>query len=518
MSGEKIRVYVPRDAAALAVGADKVAIALAGAAGDTVEIVRNGSRGLLWLEPMIEVATPEGRIAYGPVKAKDVEGLLAAGLLQGGDHPLRLGKPEEIPYLARQSRLTFERCGIIDPIDIADYRAHGGFVGLRNALEMSDEDITETVTKSGLRGRGGAGFPTGIKWTTVRKAQADQKVHRLQRRRGRQRHLRRPDDHGGRPLRAHRGHDDRRDRRRCDRGLHLHPFRVSARLPHDAEGDRDRHRRRRAGRQRARLGKPFRLHARLGAGAYICGEETSLLESLEGRRGVVRAKPPIPALKGLFGKPTVCNNVISLCSVPWIMAHGGQAYADYGFGKSRGTLCIQLGGNIKRGGLIEVGFGATLGEIVDEWGGGTVTGRPVRAAMVGGPLGAYFPTSLFDTPLDYESFAAKAGLVGHGGIVVFDDTVDMAAQARFAFEFCEAESCGKCTPCRIGATRGRETMDKVIAGIDLDKNLSLVEELCVTMTDASLCAMGGLTPVPVKSAMTHFPEDFVPAHQRQAAE
>ena len=265
-------------------------------------------------------------------------------------------------------------------------------------------------------------------------------------------------------------------------------------------------------------GKAFRLHARLGAGAYICGEETSLLESLEGKRGVVRAKPPIPALKGLFGKPTVCNNVISLCSVPWIMSHGGQAYADYGMGKSRGTLCIQLGGNVKYGGLIELGFGVSLGEIVEEWGGGTLTGRPVRAAMVGGPLGAYFPTSLFDTPLDYEAFAAKAGLVGHGGIVVFDDTVDMAQQARFAFEFCEAESCGKCTPCRIGATRGRETMDKVIAGLELDKNLSLVEELCVTMTDASLCAMGGLTPVPVKSAMTHFPQDFVPANKRIAAE
>ena len=265
-------------------------------------------------------------------------------------------------------------------------------------------------------------------------------------------------------------------------------------------------------------GKPFRLHARLGAGAYICGEETSLLESLEGRRGVVRAKPPLPALKGLFGKPTVVNNVISLCSVPWILSHGGQAYADYGMGRSRGTLCIQLGGNVKQGGLIELGFGVTLGEIVDTWGGGTITGRPVRAAMVGGPLGAYFPRELFDTPLDYEAFAAKGGLVGHGGIVVFDDTVDMASQARFAFEFCEAESCGKCTPCRIGATRGKETMEKVIAGVQIEKNLDLVRDLCVTMTDGSLCAMGGLTPIPVKSALQHFPQDFVPAERRQAAE
>ena len=265
-------------------------------------------------------------------------------------------------------------------------------------------------------------------------------------------------------------------------------------------------------------GKAFRLYTRLGAGAYICGEETSLLESLEGRRGVVRAKPPLPALKGAFGQPTVVNNVISLCSVPWIMSHGGQAYAEYGLGRSRGTLCVQLGGNVKQGGLIEVGFGISLGDVIEQFGLGTASGRPVRAAMVGGPLGAYFPPKLFDTPLDYEAFAAKAGLVGHGGIVVFDDTVDMAEQARFAFEFCEAESCGKCTPCRIGATRGRETMEKIIAGTNIEKNLDLISDLCVTMTDGSLCAMGGLTPIPVKSAMTHFPEDFVPAERRVAAE
>ena len=515
---ERVKVYVPRDAAALAVGAERVAKALAAAAGDRIEIVRNGSRGLAWLEPMIEVATPDGRIAYGPVKPRDVEELLAAGLLEGGAHRLRLGRPEEIPYLAKQSRLTFERCGIIDPLDIADYRAHGGFKGLEKALTMTDEAITEEVTQSGLRGRGGAGFPTGIKWTTVRNARADQKYIVCNADEG---------DSGtfadrmimeGDPFVLIEGMTIAALAVGATEGYiyirseYPHAFRTMSEAIEIATRDGA------LGDSVLGSGKRFRLHARLGAGAYICGEETSLLESLEGRRGVVRAKPPLPALKGLFGKPTVCNNVISLCSVPWIMSNGAKAYADYGMGRSRGTLCIQLGGNVKYGGLIELGFGVTLGEIVEEFGGGTLTGRPVRAAMVGGPLGAYFPTSLFDTPLDYEAFAAKAGLVGHGGIVVFDDTVDMAQQARFAFEFCEAESCGKCTPCRIGATRGRETMDKVIAGVELDKNLSLIEDLCVTMTDASLCAMGGLTPVPVKSAMTHFPEDFVPAHRRQAAE
>jgi formate dehydrogenase iron-sulfur subunit len=506
-----VTIYVPCDAAALAVGADKVAKELALRLGERATIVRNGSRGLLWLEPMVEVATPDGRIAYGPVKPKDVEGLVAAGLLEGGAHPLRLGRPEEIPYLAKQSRLTFERCGLIDPLSLDDYRAHGGLAGLERALTLSDEAITEIVTESGLRGRGGAGFPTGIKWTTVRKAQADQKYIVCNADEG---------DSGtfadrmimeGDPFVLIEGMTIAALAVGATEGYiyirseYPHAFRTVSRAIEIATE------RGVLGPSVLGSGKAFVLHARLGAGAYICGEETSLLESLEGRRGVVRAKPPLPALQGLFGKPTVVNNVISLCSVPWILAHGGKAYADYGMGRSRGTLCIQLGGNVKQGGLIELGFGVTLGEIVETFGGGTISGRPVRAAMVGGPLGAYFPTSLFDTPLDYEAFAAKAGLVGHGGIVVFDDTVDMAAQARFAFEFCEAESCGKCTPCRIGATRGRETMDKVIAGREVERNLALIEDLCVTMTDGSLCAMGGLTPVPVKSAMTHFPEDFAAA-------
>ncbi len=513
-----ITVYVPCDAAAVAVGANKVAKALADKAGADIAIVRNGSRGLLWLEPMIEVATPEGRIAYGPVKLADLDSLLAADFLAGGAHRLRLGRPEDIPYLAKQSRLTFERCGIIDPISIADYRAHGGYEGLKKAIALSDEAITDLVTESGLRGRGGAGFPTGIKWTTVRKAKGDQKYIVCNADEG---------DSGtfadrmimeGDPFCLIEGMTIAALAVGATEGYiyirseYPHAFKTISTAIEIATADGA------LGESVLGCGRAFRLHARLGAGAYICGEETSLLESLEGRRGVVRAKPPLPALQGLFGMPTVVNNVISLCSVPWILAHGDKAYADYGMGRSRGTLCIQLGGNIKNGGLIELGFGISLGEVINGFGGGTITGRPIRAAMVGGPLGAYFPPALFDTPLDYEAFAAKAGLVGHGGIVVFDDTVDMARQARFAFEFCEAESCGKCTPCRIGATRGRETMDKVIAGTDLEKNLMLVEELCITMTDGSLCAMGGLTPIPVKSAMTHFPEDFAPAAHRVAAE
>jgi formate dehydrogenase iron-sulfur subunit len=265
--------------------------------------------------------------------------------------------------------------------------------------------------------------------------------------------------------------------------------------------------------------RAFDLEVRVGAGAYVCGEETALLESLEGRRGIVRAKPPLPAHKGLFGQPTVINNVLSFAAVPFIMAEGAKAYADYGMGRSRGTMPIQLAGNIKRGGLFETAFGVTLGELVDDIGGGTASGRPVKAVQVGGPLGAYFPRALFDMPFDYEAFALRDGLIGHGGVVVFDDMVDMARQAKFAFEFCAIESCGKCTPCRVGSTRGAETVAKIMAGEGPEANLALVADLCNTMKFGSLCALGGFTPYPVMSALTHFPDDF---HRRaprlQAAE
>ena len=259
------------------------------------------------------------------------------------------------------------------------------------------------------------------------------------------------------------------------------------------------------------LGADFDIEVRAGAGAYVCGEETSLLESIEGKRGEVRAKPPLPAIEGLFGRPTIINNVLTLAAVPFILAEGGKAYADYGMGRSRGTMPIQLAGNVKNGGLFETAFGITLGELVNDIGGGTLSGRPVRAVQVGGPLGAYFPPSMFHLPFDYEAFAAADGLIGHAGIVVFDDTVDMARMARFAMEFCAAESCGKCTPCRIGSVRGLETIDRIIAGENEEANRALVEALCETMKFGSLCALGGFTPYPVLSALKHFPEDFARA-------
>jgi formate dehydrogenase iron-sulfur subunit len=500
------RIFVPRDAAALALGADAVATALASHA----TVVRTGSRGLFWLEPMIEVETTSGRIAYGPVSAADIPGLLSGGLLTGGAHPLRLGLPEELPFLARQTRLTFARCGVIDPLSLEDNRAHGGLAGLERARAIGPEATIETVLKSGLRGRGGAGFPAGIKWKTAADANGIRKFIVCNA------------DEGDSGTYA--------DRMLMEgdpfcliEGMAIAAFAVGAskgyvytrsEYPHAiATFDAALGIARGAG----ILGKDFDIEQRVGAGAYVCGEETSLLESLEGRRGQVRAKPPLPAHKGLFGAPTVINNVITLASVPVILRDGPESYQALGFGRSRGTMPIQLAGNVRFGGLFEAGFGLTLGEIVNDIGGGTRSGRPVRAVQVGGPLGAYFPPALFDTPFDYEAFAAKDGLIGHGGVVVFDDTVDLAHQARFAMEFCSAESCGKCTPCRIGSVRGMETMDKIMAGIAVDANIELIRDLCHTMKFGSLCALGGFIPYPVMSALEHFPEDFRRARLAPAA-
>jgi len=491
------RIFVPKDAAALALGADAVAAALA----DHATVVRTGSRGLFWLEPMIEVETPSGRIAYGPVTREAVAGLLAAGLLEGGAHPLRLGKPEDIPFLARQTRLVFARCGIVDPLSLDDYRAAGGLKGLARAREIGPAATTEAVTKSGLRGRGGAGFPTGIKWQTTAAAEGSRKFIVCNADEG---------DSGtyadrmlmeGDPFSLIEGMAIAGLATGASKGYVY----TRSEYPHaiatfDAALA--------VARQAGILGSDFDIEQRVGAGAYICGEETSLLESLEGRRGQVRAKPPLPAHKGLFACPTVVNNVVTLASVPAILADGPEAYQAIGMGRSRGTMPIQLAGNLRFGGLFETGFGVTLGELVNDIGGGTRSGRPVHAVQVGGPLGAYFPPALFDTPFDYEAFAARDGLIGHGGVVVFDDTVDMARQARFAMEFCALESCGKCTPCRIGSVRGAEVVDRIIAGQSVDANLALLRDLCHTMKFGSLCALGGFIPFPVMSALEHFPEDF----------
>jgi formate dehydrogenase iron-sulfur subunit len=505
-------VWVPCDSAARSVGADAVARAIGDAAakgGHAVELRRNGSRGLFWLEPLVEVVTDAGRIAYGPVTADAVRGLFEADFLRGGHHPLRLGAVEQIAYFARQERLTFARMGVTDPLSLADYEAHGGWRGLRAAVALTPAQIVDAVTRSGLRGRGGAAFPAGIKWRTALDAAGPIK------------HIACNADEGDSGTFADRMIMEG-DPFVLIEGMAIAGLAVGATQgwiylrSEYPDAERTLLAAIAAAREAGWLGpniagsgRTFEIHLRRGAGAYICGEETSMLESLEGKRGMVRSKPPLPAIAGLFGQPTVVNNVITLASVPIILDRGPEFYADYGMGRSRGTVPFQLAGNIKRGGLVEKAFGLTLRELLYEYGGGTASGRPIRTVQIGGPLGYFIPESRFDTPLDYEALAAAGGMLGHGGVVVFDDTVDMSLMARYAMEFCALESCGKCTPCRVGPTRGVEVIDRIRRREDPDRNIALLRDLCDTMVDGSLCAMGGMTPFPVRSALDHFPEDFV---------
>jgi len=496
-----MRVWVPLDAAAKAMGADEVAAVLA----RDFEVTRNGTRGMIWLEPLVEVERDGVRHGYGPVEPSDVPGLIEA-LRSGTEHPLALGPVEDLPWMKAQMRLTFARVGVTDPLSLSEYEANGGLAGLRRSIAMGPEAIVEEVTQSGLRGRGGAGFPTGIKWKTVAGAKAAQKYIVCNADEG---------DSGsfadrmlmeGDPMTLIEGMAIAGIAVGATRGYVYcrSEYPDAIRVTEAAIG---------LARQAGILGPSvlgsghaFDMEVRVGAGAYVCGEETSLLNSLEGKRGTVRAKPPIPALEGFLGRPTVVNNLVSLATIPWILAHGGAEYAKLGIGRSKGTIPIQIAGNVRHGGLFEVAFGLTLGQIIEEIGGGTASGRPVKAAQVGGPLGAYIPAKDFDVPFGYEELAGRDGLLGHAGITVFDDTADMLKLARFAMEFCAVESCGKCTPCRIGSVRGVETIDRIAAG-DAEA-IPILTDLCNTMKWGSLCALGGFAPFPVMSALTHFPEDF----------
>jgi len=501
-----MKIYVPLDSAAIALGADEVAAAI----GSRAEVVRNGSRGMVWLEPLVEVETAAGRMAFGPMTVADTDGLFG----DLSQHPKALGLTDDLPWMKGQTRLTFARVGVIDPLSLSDYRAHGGLVGLERALQMAPAAIVAEVTASGLRGRGGAGFPTGIKWKTVAEASADRKYIVCNADEGDSATFADRMLMEGDPLTLIEG--------MAIAGIACGAVKGFVYIRSEYPVAIDVMQRAVALAQAGGVlgasvlgsGRAFDMEVRVGAGAYVCGEETSLLNSLEGKRGVVRAKPPLPALEGFLGKPTVVNNVISLATVPVIMEKGAAFYKDFGLGRSRGTIPLQIAGNVRHGGLYECAFGLTLGQIVDDIGGGTLSGRPVKAVQVGGPLGAYFPRALFDTPFGYEEFTSKGGLIGHAGLTVFDDSVDMLAQARFAMEFCAIESCGKCTPCRIGAVRGVETVDRIARG-DMTA-IPLLTDLCDTMKAGSLCALGGFTPYPVLSALTHFPGDF--ARAKEAAE
>ncbi len=514
-----MKLFVSTDSSSLSIGAQAVIDSLSEAArcrNIPVDLVRTGSRGLFWLEPMIEYEHLGQRLAFGPVTPVEVPNILDALVTGNRQHPLNLGPVEGLFETQGQQRINFRRCGEIAPTSWSDYLATGGSKGLLRALQIGPAAVIETVTRSGLRGRGGAGFPTGVKWRTTWHAADATKYIVCNADEG---------DSGtfadrmlmeGDPL-------------SLIEGMVIAGFAVGAEqgyiylrseYPHAQQTLQTAidvaYANALLGSNILASGQRFDLQIRIGAGAYICGEETALLESLEGKRGTVRYKPPLPAVQGVFGKPTVVNNVITLATVPAILAEGAEAYAAIGHDTSRGTLTVQLCGNVRHPGLYELPFGCTLGHVVESLGGGSASGRPIRAVQVGGPLGAYFPTTLFDTPLDYEAFAERSGMIGHGGIVVFDDTVDMAEQARLAMGFCALESCGKCTPCRIGAVRGVEVIERILTGrsSERERNLLLLRDLCQTMLDGSLCALGGLTPYPVLSALNHFPEDFAKVAER----
>ena len=500
-----MKIFIPKDTSAVAVGADDVALALSHTRETLkAEICRNGSRGAFWLEPLVEVELATGRHAFGPVEVEDVPELLAclAGRLE--DHPKYLGLAADIPWLANQERVTFARAGLGDPTCIHTYRKLSGFSGLEKSATLAPQEIVTQILDSGLRGRGGAAFPTGIKWQTVLDTPSDQKYIVCNADEGdsgtfADRLLMEADPFqliegmviAGAAVGATLGYIYLRSEYPLAHQQLLLALDVARR-----EGY--------LGKNILNSGRDFEIELRLGAGAYICGEETSLLSSLEGRRGLVRAKPPLPAKEGLFGKPTVVNNVLTLAAVTTIMSKGSEYYASLGTGRSLGTLTVQLAGNVAKGGLVEIPFGLKLSDVLKDYAGGTFSGRSMYAIQVGGPLGAYLDSTRWDTPMEYEEFAKVGGMLGHGGVVIFDDSADMLAQASFAMEFCAHESCGKCTPCRIGAVRGAEVIEKIRKGDRVNENLILLEDLCETMESGSLCAMGGLTPGPVRSALKYF--------------
>ena len=509
-----MKIFVPNDSAARSIGADARAVAITAEAakrGVAIELVRNGTRGALWLETLVEVEVGGERIAYGPTTADDVASLFDAKFYEGGSHPLSLGATEKIEWFAKQDRVTFSRVGVNSPLDLEGYISLGGYAGLKKALSLSADAVVQEVLDSGLRGRGGAGFPAGIKWKTVLGAQADQKYVCCNADEGdsgtfADRILMEADPFtliegmtiAGTAVGATIGYIYIRSEYPDAIAAMQGAIRVATSGGY-------------LGKNICGSGKDFDLHVRVGAGSYVCGEETAMLESIEGKRGVIRSKPPLPALAGLFGKPTIINNVLTLASVPAILADGAAAYAARGVGRSLGTQIFQLAGNIKRGGIVETGFGITLDALINGFGGGTFTGKPLRAIQIGGPLGAYFGVEKLDVSMDYESLIAAGGMLGHGGVVLFDESVNLAEQAKFAMEFCSIESCGKCTPCRIGSTRGVETIVKIMSSRDaaeIAEQKSLLLDLCEVMRDGSLCAMGGLTPLPVKSALENFPSDF----------
>ncbi|TKB34744.1 MAG: formate dehydrogenase [Nitrospira sp.] len=449
------RLYLSNDTSSRAAGADKLADAWRDRS--EIQLIHTSSRGAFFLEPMVERDTAGGREAWFNVLPNDLPRIVAG---VGGT------KVAEIPYLQQQTRFTFANFGITEPLALDEYQSRGGFKGLAAAQSLSPDAIVDVLRLSGLRGRGGAAFPVWKKWQVAQQTESEQKYVVANADEG---------DAGtysdrmmmeGDPFRLIEG------MMICARAIGATRGYLYCRYEYPAAA-----RAMQFAIQKAREADlfdcddyPFDLEVVTGAGSYVCGEETALLESLEGRRGVVLAKPPYPAVSGLYGKPTIVSNVLTFATLPNILANGGAWHASLGTEGSRGTMALQIGGRVKQPGLVEVPFGLTLRDVLDRFGGGMAPGARLKAVQVGGPLGSLFPESQLDIPICYDAFAGAGAILGHGGIVVYDDDTSMVDLARHFMAFTADESCGKCTPCRVGSVRGREILERIQMGQgDLEK-------------------------------------------------
>ncbi len=487
------RLYLSNDTSSRAAGAERLAEHLRTRAD--VQLIHTSSRGAFFLEPMIERDSPTGRVAWCHVALDDLPNII----MGTGGMPV-----DAIPYLAKQTRATFANFGITEPLALDEYQSRGGFKGLEAALAMAPEAIIQELKISRLRGRGGAAFPVWNKWQVAHQTDANEKYVVVNADEG---------DAGtycdrmvmeGDPFRLIEG------MLICAHAIGATKGFIYCRQEYPAAAWSIRTAIRKA--DEAELlevnGRTFSIELVMGAGSYVCGEETALLESLEGRRGVVRAKPPYPAVAGLYGRPTIVSNVLTFATVPNILAKGGAWHASLGTERSRGTIALQLGGRLKQAGLVEIPFGMTLRHVLDQFGGGMAPGSRFKAVQVGGPLGSLFPESQLDIPICYDAFAEAGAILGHGGIVVYDQETDMVDLARHFMAFTADESCGKCTPCRIGSVRGREILERIQAGGGTVESLDLLKDLGETMKATSLCALGGRAPYPVLTAIEQFPEEF----------
>lgn len=503
------RIRVCTAASCLSSGADAVKNALVSAVvkGDLENRVHISEVGCLRLccnGPLVHV-DPEG-VLYEKVVASQAGAIVYA--LDGGECDAQRGDPSS-PFFARQQSIVLEHCGVVEPERVESYIGHGGYQSLHHALrEMTPEEVVEEVTRSGLRGRGGAGYPTGVKWATVAKTPPGQKYVVCNADEG---------DPGA--------YMDRSilesDPHKVLEGMAIAAYAVGADQAYIyVRGEYPLAIRRldTAIRQARRLGllgsgifdSPFnlRVDVRIGAGAFVCGEETALIASIEGQRGIPRPRPPYPAASGLWDKPTLINNVETFANIPVIIREGADWFAAIGTERSKGTKVFALAGKVQRSGLVEVPMGTTLREIVETIGGGVNNGGAIKAVQTGGPSGGCIPADAMDTPVDYESLKQVGSIMGSGGMIVMDETTSMVEVARFFMEFCKDESCGKCIPCRAGTVQLHHMLTRISDGKSRPVDLDRLQSLCEVVRDTSLCGLGQSAPNPILSTLRYFRGEY----------